>query len=246
MIKAAPRDPTAWRHLPAAVVFDLDGTLIDSVADLATSLNLLLAENGLPPYPLDAVRAMVGGGVRKLVARAWSAHGARLDDQSLDRLTQAFLAIYAPRATEHTTLYPGAARLIADLHAAGVRLGLCTNKPTGISCKILRDLGVLEPFAAVIGGDCGLPTKPEGDMMGEALRQLRAPPDRAVMIGDSAADVGAARNAGAAVVLVSYGYTKIPARNLGSDAVIDSLADAIRALLVIEERRGAGRAEIGV
>jgi phosphoglycolate phosphatase len=238
-----PRSPR--RRMPGAVVFDLDGTLVNSVVDLAASLNLLLAEKGLPTHPLDAVRTMVGGGVRNLVARAWCAHGVPLDDEALDRLTQAFLAIYAPRATERTTLYPGAARLLADLNGAGVRLGLCTNKPTGISRKILRDLGVLEPFAAVVGGDCGLPRKPAGDMMRDILRQLGVPPDRSAMIGDSAADVGEARIAGVAVILVSYGYTAIPARELGPDAVIDGLAEAVRALLAIEERRRVGRAATG-
>lgn len=210
---------------PSAVVFDLDGTLVDSVDDLANSLNLLLGRHGLAPLPTDAVREMVGGGVRALIARGWRAHGLAPGNGDLDRLTQEFLAIYGPRASARTALYPGASALLARLAGAGHRLGVCTNKPTEISRKILRDLGVLDAFGAMVGGDSGLPRKPAPDMLLATLRRLATSPSEAVLIGDSGADVATARAAGTPVVLVSYGYTATPARTLGADRVIDELSD---------------------
>lgn len=222
---------------PRGVVFDLDGTLVDSVGDLCAALNVVLAAHGLDPHTPEEVRRMVGGGARVLLQRAWRAQGRELGEADAETLARDFLAAYQPRATQTTRLYPGAAALIEELSQRGIALAVCTNKPTQISEDILRALGVLQYFGAVVGLGEGRPRKPDPSMLNETLHKLDLTPAEAVMIGDSAADVGSARGAGLPVIAVAYGYTATPPAELGADAVIQSLAEAGPALARLAEAR---------
>ncbi len=212
--------PDDW---PLAVVFDLDGTLIDSAADIAQALNCALGMRNLPPLSVGQVKEMVGGGVPKLVERALLAHG--VSDVELLPLAADFVQSYRENLTVRTTLYDGAVELLERLQGEGRRLGLCTNKQHSLTVETLDQLGIAKYFAAVAGERAGYPRKPDPAPLLGVLSALGAPPESAVMVGDSAADVGCARAAGVASVVVDFGYSQNSAAALGSDAVISSLGD---------------------
>lgn len=211
--------PCSW----PAVLFDLDGTLVDSAPDLRCALARMLAEEGLPAPDLAAVRGMVGEGARVLVERALRSVGAAFDDRRLARLHARFLDLYAAAPCRDTVLYDGARETLARLHAAGTRLGLCTNKPQRPTGLLLRALGLETLFGTVLGGDALPWRKPDPRHALTALERLGSEPGRAVLVGDSRIDLATARAAGLPCVLVSFGYSDAPVDQLGADAVIDHL-----------------------
>lgn len=218
------------RSWPEAVLFDLDGTLADSLPDIAASLNALMRERGWPPFGAEDVRLMVGGGVPKLIERALRALGDPADTDDIAALAKRFLAIYAPRAARLTKLFPGAQTLLRGLQDQGVALGVVTNKPEAVSRSMLEALGVAGMVGAVVGGDTLPVKKPDARPMLAALDTLGCAPEAAVMIGDSAVDAEAARAAGMALILVTFGYTRKPVDELGADAVVDSFAEVPKVL----------------
>lgn len=225
---------------PSAVVFDLDGTLIDSLPDIAAALNGLMERRGLPVFGADAVRRMIGKGVPVLVQRGFAANGVALEGARFEAEVEAYLAIYEPRAALETRPYPGVEAEMRRLAAAGVRMAVCTNKPAAISREILERFGLLSYCDAVIGGDHGVPRKPAPDLLLATLATMGARPTDAVMVGDSEADVAAARAAGVPVVAVGYGYSAVPAEELGADACVggfDELAAAFDRLGVARHER---------
>ncbi len=215
---------------PRAVVFDLDGTLIDSAGDIADVLNDCLAEDDIAPFDEPAVVSMIGGGARVLVERALDRLDRRRDSVLLERLIQKFAARYEALGAGRSRAFPGAEDALAMLHGRGVGLAICTNKPEHITGRVLADLGLGRWFGAVIGESPRLPRKPAPDMLLAALAGLGARPEDAVMIGDSAADIGTAKAAGVASIAVTFGYTTIPPRELGADAVIERF-DELEAVL---------------
>ena len=222
--------------LPRAVVFDLDGTLVDSAADIALALNAGLAEEGLAPHPVDAVKRMIGGGIRLLVERALEAGGHAIDAERSAAIVARVLGHYRRVPVRETTVYPGGRALIAALRAQGVALGICTNKPEDITHQVLAGLGLTNSFAAVVGGRDDLPKKPDPAMMQAVMKGLGTSASEVVMVGDSHADVGAARAVGMPVMLVSHGYTVRPARELGADLVVDGLGEVWAAIGKMRER----------
>lgn len=225
----------AW---PRAVIFDLDGTLVDTVEDLTAALNQTLAELGLPPHPLMAVRAMVGGGLGKLLGRALGPHAADLDTARRDAAAARLLALYAAKPAELSRLYPGAVKALAALRAAGVHCGLCTNKPDLIASDLLQGLGLAEAFGCIQGSAAGLPKKPDPAGIHRVLANLDVEPAAAIMVGDSVTDVRCARAAGlAAIIVVSYGYSVTPVTDIGADAVITHLHELVPALALLQRRQ---------
>lgn len=209
---------------PAAVVWDLDGTLVDSAPDLATTLNLMLSRHGLPSHGVDAVRLMIGHGVPKLIERGFRASGRTLSKNEIDSLTPDFLEHYATCATDRTRAMPGAAEALLHFQRAGVRQGLCTNKNEKVSRQILDALGLAKFMGSVIGGDSTEARKPDPLPVLACFRQLDVKPADGLFIGDSSADVGAARGAGVGeIAVVADGYTDTPAPELGADRVLESL-----------------------
>lgn len=208
-----------------AVIFDLDGTLIDSVPDLHPAVNRLLAEEGQPPLTLDAVTLMVGEGATRLVQRAFAAVGIPLSDGAAARYTERFRDIYLDAPCTHTELMPHARDALVRLAARGVKLGLCTNKPLAHTRVILERLDLARYFAAVTGGDSLAARKPDAAPLLATLAPLAAQPARSVFVGDSATDRDTARAAGVAAVLVEGGYTAVPVRSLEADAHLASLAE---------------------
>lgn len=211
-----------------AVVFDLDGTLIDSAPDLGRALNDVLAHYGRPPVTADQVRGMVGDGAAMLVRRGWAATGGLPSEERLEESRRRFLDVYLAQTVSPTCLYPGAVEALDRLAARGIALGLCTNKPDRATRKILDLLDLSRRFGVVAGGDTLPVRKPDGRHVAWVVERLGGGP--AAMVGDNANDVKAARAAGLPVVAVSFGYPRMPVAELGADRVIDRLADLDEAL----------------
>lgn len=205
-----------------AVLFDLDGTLVDSAPDLHVAANRLLAEENRRPVSLAEITMMIGDGVPKLVERAFEATGTAVQAGALDGLVKRYLAFYEPHSADLTVPFPGGVSCLKRLKAQGYVLGLCTNKPYDATMEILDSLGLSPYLSVVIGGDT-LPgiKKPDPRHLLAALERLDVPAAEAIMIGDNANDVNAAKDAGLQVIVCRFGYTKGPAENLNGDVIID-------------------------
>jgi len=225
---------SAW---PRAVLFDLDGTLIDSAPDIAAAVNELLARSGRGPLTVAAVTSMIGNGVEKLVERALNATGEPLTPEALEREQTAMLDIYGKHLTGLTTLLPGVPAALDALRRDGIRLGLATNKQQRFIETIFEHFGLSSLFDAVIGGGPGIVKKPAPDMLIAAMKQLGVTSADTVMVGDSTSDVEAARAAGARSVIVrGGGYTSVPAEQLGADIVIADMTGLSAALESLKPR----------
>ncbi len=204
----------------ATIVFDLDGTLVDSAADLMVSLNAVLAQEGLAPASLEATRAMVGAGVRALLGRGFAAAGRPLAEPRLEPLFAEFIAHYRAHVADFSRPFPGVAGALDALAKARARLAICTNKPTDLSMALLEAVGLAGRFAAVAGPDLVLASKPDPRHLIATIERAGGRLDRAVMVGDSDFDAKAARAAAVSLVLVDFGYSDIPAADLGADVLI--------------------------
>ena len=226
-------------HKPLAgctIAFDLDGTLVETAPDLIGTLNTILAEHGHPDLPLASARNLIGGGARVLLKRGFEAAGAPLDEARLPGLFDQFLAIYLGRIARESRTFDGLEAALDELAVQGATLAVCTNKRTDLSVALLDALDLSRRFAAVVGPDLAPAAKPDPRHLLTAIALAGGDPARALMVGDSASDSGAARAAGIPVVLVSFGYTETPAGDLPNDAVIDhfcALADCARRLLLV-------------
>lgn len=212
-------------RLPSAIIWDLDGTLVESATDLATALNALLNEQGHLGHPVDCVRSMIGNGVGKLIERGFSAADAPLTESECDALIPRFVEIYSECCTRNTALKPHARDVLLYFYNAGVPQGLCTNKLRVLTDQILIAIDVTGFFTSIVGGDSTPEKKPSALPLLTCLGRLGAAPEQSIMIGDSGTDVDAARAAGVPVILVADGYTSVPAGSLGADEVVGSLAD---------------------
>jgi phosphoglycolate phosphatase len=210
---------------PSAIVWDLDGTLVESAPDLAAALNSLLNEHGQQGHTVDKVRPMIGAGVAKLIERGFRTAGTPLKTAEIEALVPRFMEIYAACATDNTCLVPQARQVLDHFYHADVRQGLCTNKPASVTRQILVALDIKGYFGSIVGGDTTAMKKPHPLPLLTCLEELKVRPEDAIMIGDSAADVGAARAANVPVILVPDGYTGVPAVSLGADYVVGRLAD---------------------
>ena len=189
------------------LVFDLDGTLVDSAPDIAAALNALFAELGLPPVELALVRRMIGDGTPVLLERALRHVGAA---QRAADLMPRFSTHYSDNLVRLSTLYPDVAETLAILRAAGCRLGVCTNKPIGPTHAVLAAFGLDRLIEAVIGGDSMKQRKPQPEPLLEVIRALGGTPAEAVLIGDSAVDLACADAAGVPAIIVPSGYGMTP------------------------------------
>jgi phosphoglycolate phosphatase len=212
----------------SAVVFDLDGTLADTAVDIREALVSALAREGLPPIDVNSVRLMIGGGPQLLVERALHRLHVDTDYDLVTRLTASFHREYLTQDKRLSKLFGGVEGTLRTLHAAGIRVGLCSNKPDDLCRMLVRNFSLDEYFDEILGSGEGLPRKPDPAPLLRVIERLGVPPDDALYVGDSETDVITARNAGVSVMLVNYGYTLRAASQLGADAVIDSVADLVR------------------
>lgn len=205
-----------------AVLFDLDGTLVDSVADLTRVSNRLLRELDRPSLALATVRSFIGDGAPKLVERVLAASGGLPGPAEQARCLDRFLALYEADPSSCSTPYPGVAETLGRLAAAGMKLGVCTNKPMAATRRLLADLGLAGSFAALVAGDSFPTRKPSPEPVLGLLAQLETTPEDAVFVGDSEHDVTAARAAGIAQILVvRHGYARVPLADLPHDGVLE-------------------------
>lgn len=225
-------DRCGW---PQVILFDLDGTLIDSAPDIRTATNKLLAEEGHDALSLPDIRSMIGNGIKKLVERAFKARGVDLEGDALETMNARMMAIYADHLTIETSLMPGAQAMIDAYHAAGVKLGVVTNKPEAFSREIIAHFGLDEKVAIVVGGDTCQNRKPHPEMLLHASKEAGFSESRTLMVGDSPADIDAAKAAAMVSVAVRGGYTNVPVEELGANIVIDSLNELPGAIETLKE-----------
>ena len=224
-----------------ALIFDLDGTLADTAPDLLGATNAVLAARGRPALDLSHLRHMVGFGARTLISQAMEASGAPVAEADLPPLVDIFIAHYRNHIADGTRLFPGVIETLADLKARGARLAVLTNKPQELTDLLLPHLGLGEMFASVYGAGRMSYTKPDPRIFHDVVGELLGGASRggpavmpSVMIGDSITDLSTARAAGVPCILMSYGFTPVPARELGADMVLDDFAALPQALQALK------------
>ncbi|MDA0231049.1 MAG: HAD-IIIA family hydrolase [Proteobacteria bacterium] len=207
-----------------AVLFDFDGTLVDSAPDIIAALNLLLGELGQEHVDYHAFRTRAGDGARNLLEQVLTSRGASFDDAELPGLVERLLTHYFEIMTDNTRPYPAVPDILAEIYQSGMALAICTNRTQATTDQLLSHFGLTQMFGAVLCADTVTAKKPDARHLFEAIERLGAAPERTIMVGDTATDVAAARNAGIKVVAVSYGYSARPAADLGADAVLADFA----------------------
>jgi phosphoglycolate phosphatase len=227
MLQSPPSPPT--------LIFDLDGTLADTAPDLLGATNAVLAARGRPRLDLDHLRHMVGFGAVALITQAMEASGAPVAEAELPPLIEIFLAHYRSHLADGTRLFPQVAETLTALSAQGARLGVLTNKPQELTDLLLPRLNLDGFFTSVYGAGRKPYTKPDPRIFHDVVADISKEPGKepggaSVMIGDSITDLNTARAAGAPCILMSYGFTPVPAAQLGADVVLDDFAQLPQAL----------------
>ncbi|MCC0041033.1 MAG: phosphoglycolate phosphatase [Rhodobiaceae bacterium] len=204
---------------PPVAVFDLDGTLVDTAPDLLAALNEALASENLALAGTEQARKAIGHGARAMIVRSLQAQGVPEERDRIDRMHARFLEFYTANICARSLPFPGVEAAIETLAARGVLCAVCTNKYESLAVELLDALGMTNRFAAIAGGDTFGVSKPDPQHLWKTIEAAGG--GRAIMVGDSDADVGAAKAAGVPAVAVSFGYSRVPATQLGADAVID-------------------------
>ena len=202
----------------ATIVFDLDGTLVDTAPDLTNALNDVLTRRGHAPVELATIRACVGHGARVMIEEALRRTGGEGD---IDRMLTEFLVHYEANIANESRPFPGAVAALEELSAQGATLAVCTNKREYLSRKLLEELDLARYFSGLAGRDTFAVSKPDPGHLTRLIALAGGTPSRAVMVGDSDIDIRTAKAASVPVILVSFGYTDAPLDHLAPDAVID-------------------------
>ena len=215
------------------VVYDLDGTLIDSARDMQVAVSNVLKDHGLPPVTEDDVRIFMGQGSKVTMNKAFTKYGKILDEAALTGVTKEFVRYYEADPISNTTAFDGVADVVAHFDGLGLKQGVCTNKFERPSRMILEHLKLMPPIGDVAGADTFPVRKPDPRHILMLVERMGGDPRSTVMIGDSIHDVEAAHAAGLPAVLVSWGYTVKPASELGAEAVIQQFGALPEALGLI-------------
>lgn len=216
------------------IVFDLDGTLVDTAPDLVGALNFVLQREGLPLVPVASARTMIGAGARKLIERGLEIEGRAMSVADIDRLTVDFIAYYRDHIADASLPFDGLHASLDNLEEQGFRFAVCTNKLEGLSKLLLAKLEMTGRFAAICGADTFGVSKPDPTILRQTVAQAGGDMSRAIMVGDSGPDVGVARRAGVPVIGVTFGYTETPIAELKPDVVIGHMRElpgAVQSLL---------------
>ena len=216
-----------------ALIFDLDGTLINSLPDVCASINSVLSDMGHRKLTLNETKNMVGWGGRVLVEKALETTGNKFTEDDINRFLEKFIDIYSKNPNDHSSVFPGVLSMLEKFKSDKIRMGICTNKPTATTPPVLRSLGLDHFFDVVSCGDAVPHKKPDGRHVSMVVEQLGATNKTSVMIGDSESDITAAIDAGVRSVAVTFGYAHIPCDELGADALIDHFDDLPQALMNI-------------
>src|SRR5579871_5570014 len=199
----------------ATIIFDLDGTLIDTAPDLIATLNVVLSREGLPAVPEDEARTLIGRGARRMLERGLAMAGQAAND--IDRLYDDFITYYSDHLADRSRPFPGAEAALDILAERGCTFAVCTNKLEWLSVRLLTNLGLADRFAAICGQDTFGVQKPDPEALLGTLRRAGGSRELAVMVGDSQTDIATARAALVPVVAVDFGYTVIPVAELEPD-----------------------------
>jgi len=204
----------------STLVFDLDGTLVDTAPDLIDTLNLIFEREGLPPVPYDTARNLIGGGARLMIARGIEAEGRTLPPGELDRMFADFIAHYSAHIADRSRPFPGLLEALDALETEGWRFAVCTNKLEHLSLLLLRQLGIARRFAVICGQDTFAVQKPDPEVLRRTVAAAGGTLQTSIMVGDSLTDIRVARAAGIPIIAVDFGYTEQPVSELGPDRVI--------------------------
>jgi phosphoglycolate phosphatase len=222
------------------IVFDLDGTLVDTAPDLISALNYVLDREGLPAVPLAAARNMIGAGARKLIERGLEVEGRAVSVADLDRLTADFIDYYAAHIADASRPFEGLEAALDSLSARGHRLAVCTNKLEWLSKRLLDQLQLAPRFAAICGADTFGVSKPDPAILQQTVKRAGGELGSTIMVGDAGTDIGVARRAGVPVIGVTFGYTDVPIAELKPDRLIHYMRDlpgAVEALLPLQSSK---------
>jgi phosphoglycolate phosphatase len=232
--------------LPSAtVLFDLDGTLVDTAPDLIDTLNLVLGREGLPAIDYDDARTLIGSGARRMIERGLAVAGHAVSAAELDRMYRDFIAHYADHIADRSRPFPGLDTALDELARLGCRFAVCTNKLEWLSVRLLDRLKLAGRFAAICGQDTFGVQKPNPEAVLGALRRVGGSRNCAVMVGDSGTDIAAARAARIPAIAVDFGYSEVPVERLEPDEIIshfNSLSGAVGRLLAAAGEKAAALA----
>ncbi len=206
------------------IVFDLDGTLIDTAPDLIDTLNVIFAREGIPAVPYEAARSAIGGGAKAMIARGIEAEGRTLSAQKLEQMFADFIAYYADHVADKSRPFPGLVDALDTLSARGCRFAVCTNKLERLSVLLLGQLRLADRFVAICGQDTFGIQKPDPEILRRTVTAAGGTLQRTVMIGDSGTDIRTARAAGVPVIAVDFGYSESPIADFGPDRIISHFA----------------------
>jgi phosphoglycolate phosphatase len=217
------------------IVFDLDGTLVDTAPDLINALNFVLDREGLPPVPLHSARNMIGAGARKLIERGLELEGRFASVEDIGRLTADFIDYYAAHIAEFSRPFEGLEGALDDLQTQGYRFAVCTNKLEWLSKLLLDQLGLSSRFSAICGADTFGVSKPDPAILQQTVARAGGHLGSTIMVGDAGPDIGVARRAGIPVIGVEFGYTDVPIADLKPDRLINHMRElpaAVQSLMV--------------
>ena len=215
------------------LVFDLDGTLIDTAPDLVETLNVIFAREGLPPVPFAKARKLIGGGARAMIVRGVEAEGRVLSPTQIERLFDEFIVYYTEHIADRSRPFPGLTETLDTLAQQGHRFAVCTNKLERLSVRLLQQLDLASRFAVICGQDTFGVQKPDPDVLRRTILAAGGSPERAIMIGDSETDVRTAKSAGIPIVAVDFGYTERPVAEFRPDRIISHFAELPPALAAL-------------
>ena len=207
------------------VVFDLDGTLVDTAPDLINALNYILVREGMPPVPLHSARTMIGAGVRRLIERGLELDGRAVELEDITRLTADFIDYYAAHIADVSRPFEGLEGALDDLAARGYRFAVCTNKLEWLSKLLLDRLGLSARFSAICGADTFGVSKPDPAILRQTVARSGGEMSSTMMVGDAGPDIGVARRAGVPVIGVTFGYTEVPIADLKPDLLIHHMKE---------------------
>jgi phosphoglycolate phosphatase len=212
--------------MPArTLVFDLDGTLIDTAPDLIDTLNVVFAREGLPPVDYATARNLIGGGAKAMIARGLEADGATAVPAKLEQMFNDFIAYYSAHIADHSQPFPGLIDALDVLAARGCQFAVCTNKLEQLSLLLLGKLKLADRFKAICGQDTFRIQKPDPEILRRTIAAAGGSLQHSIMIGDSATDIRTARAAGIPVIAVDFGYSESPVAEFGPDRVISHFAE---------------------
>jgi phosphoglycolate phosphatase len=220
------------------IVFDLDGTLVDSAPDLIGALNYVLGREGLPPVPVASARKMIGAGARALIERGLELEGRTMTPERISQLTDDFIEFYSMHIADQTRPFEGTEAALDELSARGFMFAVCTNKLEWLSKLLLDKLAMSSRFAAICGADTFGVQKPDPLILRQTVARAGGELSSSIMVGDSGPDIGVAKRAGIPVIGVDFGYTQVAIADLEPDALISHMRHLCEAVdRIVSSRR---------